>query len=660
MNITAFVELHCFRPTALKSVQRQTHIALVGSPNCGKSTVFNALTGLRQKIANFPGVTVEPAIGTYTLSDEPASEFLHPTSSTSSTPAPRTVTLIDLPGVYSLLPKTPDEELTLNVLNGTHASIPKPDAVVFVIEGTNIEKSLFLFAQIARLGVPTLSAVTMIDAIKAGGGALDDIELERQLGVPVIGIVGHKGVGIDLLREAIEACDFREPLLADNEMLTQHATIEEQHTWAREVARLVARLPETDAFTRRLDAVLLHPVAGPLVFLLVMMLFFQSIFTWATPLMDGIEASIDGLRELVEAGVPAGVVQSFLSKGVIAGVGSVLVFLPQIVILTLFISLLEDFGYLSRAAFLVDRIMGVFGLQGRSFVPLLGSFACAIPGIMSARIIPSRKDRMTTILIAPLMTCSARLPVYVLLISAFVPATFVGGVLSVQGLVLMGLYAVAAISGLMIAKLFGSTFFKGSTLPFLMELPPYRFPAWRNVWITAYNRARAFLTSAGTTILLLSMILWALGEFPHTTPPEGSSTLQAQQVQLEHSALGMIGKTIQPVFAPLGFDWKVTVGVLGSFAAREVFVSVMGQVYSTDVAESNETLRAVLQRSISLPVALSILAFYVYALQCMSTIAIMKRETGSWKYPAFAFAYTMLLAYGASLAVYRVSLWMVG
>jgi ferrous iron transport protein B len=625
-------------------------IALVGSPNCGKSTIFNALTGLRQKIANFPGVTVEPKTGRYALSDE------------------LSVTLIDLPGVYSAIPKTPDEELTMAVLRGEHPRIAKPDAVLFVIEGTNIEKSLFLYAQMANLAIPTLAVVTMIDAIKASGGALDDIELERQLGVPVIGVVGHKGVGLDELKDAIETGEtdgFALPLLADNHVFTERVpserkTIEQHHEWARDVAVMVAHIPESDTISRRLDALLLHPVAGPATFLAVMVLFFQSIFTWATPVMDGIEGGFNWLQTAVETFVPAtllgGVAQSFLTKGVIAGVGSVVVFLPQIVIITLFITLLEDFGYLSRAAFLIDRVMGVFGLQGRSFVPLLGSFACAIPGIMSARIIPSEKDRITTILVAPLMTCSARLPVYVLLIAAFVPNRLVAGVLSLQGLVLMGLYFLAAVSGLVIAKLFRSSLFKGSKLPFLMELPPYRFPAWRNVALTVLNRVKAFLVSAGTTILFLSIIIWALGEFPRTTAPEGSSKLEAEKVQLENSALGFIGKTIQPVFAPIGFDWKITVGALGSFAARELFVSVMGQVYSTDISDSDETLRSVLQRSISLPAALSILAFYVYALQCMSTIAVMKRETGSWKYPTFAFAYTLVLAYAAAALTYHIAL----
>lgn len=613
--------------------------ALVGTPNCGKSTIFNALTGMRQKVGNFPGVTVEPKSGDVHI-DKIATR------------------LFDLPGMYSLTPKTPDEALSVAVLYGEHDALPKPDAVVFVMEGTNLEKSLFLYAQFAALNIPTLVAVTMIDGIKASGGVFDDIAMEQALGVPVIGIVGHKGIGLEELREHIALKGFSSPKAAENHIPVGEG-IEAQYEWARALAGEVAHTPELDSLTTKLDAVFLHPVAGPMVFLLVMLLFFQSIFAWATPVMDAIEAGFGSLQNLVDATLPAGIAQDLLSRGVIAGVGAVVVFLPQILILTLFITLLEDFGYLARAAFMVDRVMGVFGLQGRSFIPLLSSFACAIPGIMSARIIASEKDRLTTILVTPLMTCSARLPVYVLLITAFVPSTMLGGFLSLQGLVLMGLYFLGGLSGLLVAKVFKGTMFQGTKLPFLMELPPYRFPTWRSVFLTLFHRTKQFLTSAGTTILVLSIILWALGEFPKHQAPPAASPIQVASLQLEHSALGTIGKTLEPIFAPIGFDWKVTIGVLGSFAAREVFVSVMGQVYSVDVSESDENLRTVLRSAISLPTALSILVFYVYALQCMSTIAVMKRETGSWKYPALAFGYTLLLAYSASLLVFHGarSLW---
>ncbi|MCU0427099.1 MAG: ferrous iron transporter B [Candidatus Kapabacteria bacterium] len=610
-------------------------VALVGAPNCGKSTIFNALTGLRQKVGNFPGVTVEPKSGDAHID--------------------KTITrLIDLPGLYSFTPKTPDEALSVAVLSGDHERLPRPDAVVFVMEGTNLEKSLFLYAQFAALNLPTVVVVTMIDSIKASGGVFDDIAMEQALNVPVIGIVGHRGIGLEELREHLALRGFTRPEASQNHV-PHDAAIENQHEWARNLASDVARVPETDSLTLNLDALFLHPVLGPLIFLAVMLLFFQSVFTWATPVMDSIDAGFAWLQSIVDTALPAGIVQDFLSRGVIAGVGAVIVFLPQILILTLFITLLEDFGYLARGAFLVDRMMGVFGLQGRSFIPLLSSFACAIPGMMSARIISSEKDRLTTILIAPLMTCSARLPVYVLLITAFVPATLLGGVLSLQGLVLMGLYALGAISGLVVGKVFKSTIFQGSKLPFLMELPPYRFPTWRSVFLTLFHRTKQFLTSAGTTILVLSVIIWALGAFPRTTAQAGASATEAAAVQLEHSVLGTLGKAIEPMFAPIGFDWKITIGVLGSFAAREVFVSVMGQVYSVDVSESDETLRTVLKSAISLPTALSILVFYVYALQCMSTLAVMKRETGSWKYPALAFAYTLVLAYSSSLLVFHLA-----
>lgn len=615
------------------ALSEQPLVAFVGNPNCGKSTIFNALTGLKQKIGNFPGVTVEPKVGTVTAGG-------------------RTVRVIDLPGIYSLSPKTPDEEMTARVLQQGYKGMEKPEAVLFVIEGTNLEKGLFLYSQFARLGLPTIVVVTMIDAVKRSGGVLDDIALEHALGVPVLTLVGHKGIGLDEVRDELARCDnFTLPR-------TDHLPgddIEERYTWARSLAADIARIPEEDTLTKKIDSVVLHPIWGPLIFLGVMLLFFQSIFTWATPLMDLIDTGFAFAQGAVESAVPEGLLQNFLSNGVLAGVGSVVVFLPQILILYLFITILEDFGYLARAAFMVDRTMGLFGLQGRAFIPLLGSFACAIPGIMSARIIPSERDRLTTILIAPIMTCSARLPVYVLLITAFVPALQLFGVINLQGVVLFGLYAVAALSGLLVAKLLKSTVFRGSKLPFLMELPPYRFPSAKSVAMTMVNRAKIFLKSAGTIILVFSIALWALSEFPRADVPAGTPELEAQRIQLEESALGQVGRTVQPIFAPMGFDWKVTIGILGSFAAREVFVSVMGQVYSADVSESDARLRDVLHDVIPLPVALAILAFYVYALQCVSTIAVMKRETGSWKWPAFAFGYMFALAYISALATYYIA-----
>ncbi len=609
-------------------------IAFVGTPNSGKSTLFNVLTGLRQKVGNFPGVTVEAGIGNITIN---GSNFR----------------LIDLPGTYSLSPKSRDEELTLAVLEGRDHTLPKPNTVVFIIDGTNIEKGLFLFSHFAELGLPTIVVVTMIDAIKAQGGALDDITLERELGVPVLSVVGHKGIGVDELTDQFtRLSEFSIPKKWSESPNSHH----ERYAAARELAHRVINISYKDRRSELLDKIFLHPILGPVVFLVVMALFFQSIFTWAKPLMDGIDGSFGFLQEIIGNSLPEGLLRSFITKGLIGGVGSVLIFLPQILLLNLFIVILEDCGYLSRAAFLVDRVMGVFGLQGRSFIPLLGSFACAIPGIMSARIIPSEKERMATMLVAPLMTCSARLPVYALLISAFVPAQLIGGVFSLQGMVLGGLYVLAAVSGLLIAGVFKRTMFRGSKLPFLIEFPPYRMPSLKSLFVTVWNRSREFLRTAGGIILVLSVILWALTEFPRTDIPTGTTEIEASRMQLENSFAGILGKGIQPIFAPLGFDWKLTIGVIGSFAAREVFISVMGQLYSADVSVSDAPLREILSHAIGLPTALAVLAFYVYALQCISTLAVLKRETGSWKWAGFAFGYTFILAYGLSFLVYRIAL----
>jgi ferrous iron transport protein B len=372
--------------------------------------------------------------------------------------------------------------------------------------------------------------------------------------------------------------------------------------------------------------------------------------------MDLIETLFGNMQEQVAYVLPQGIIADFISRGLIAGVGSVIVFLPQILLLNIIIVILEDCGYLARAAFLVDRFMGIFGLQGRSFIPLLGSFACAIPGIMSARIIPSHRERMATMLIAPLMTCSARLPVYTLLISAFIPTTLIWGFFSLQAAVLAGLYIIAALVGLFIALIMKKTVFKGDITPFLIEFPPYRMPSLKSLLVTVYDRSKDFLTSAGTVIVTLSIILWFLSAFPRVDFPPETSTIVQQQMQLEQSYAGSLGKVIEPLFAPLGFDWKLTIGIIGSFAAREVFVTVMGQLYATDTSLGDESLRQILYNSIPLASALSVLAFYVFALQCISTMAILKRETGSWKWPAFAFAYTFVLAYMFAFATYRITL----
>ncbi len=608
------------------------YIAFVGTPNCGKTTLFNALTGLHQKVGNFPGVTVEPTIGT-----------IHEHSSVRY--------IVDLPGVYSLLPKSADEQLTFDVLKGHNKEIPHPHKIVIVLDGSSLEKSLFLFSFCAELKIPAIAVVTMIDEIKARRGILDDILLERYLGIPVIPVVGQKGIGLEELRGSLfNEIEFALP----NAIVRKDADITERHKRIREIFDEVITI-QTDKVSEKLDKVFLHPILGPLVFILVLGLFFQSIFSWAEPLMNGLETTFSAMQNFVRGTMSESLLRDFITDALIAGVGSVLVFIPQILLLNVIIVFLEDCGYLSRAAFLIDRLMGIFGLQGRSFIPLLGSFACAIPGIMSARIIPSEKDRMATMLVAPLMTCSARLPVYALLIGVCIPPITIAGFLNIQALVLAGLYIIAACTGLLLALLFKKTLFRGATLPFLMEFPPYRIPSMKSLSIIVWNRSKEFLKNAGTVILVFSVILWALTEFPKADIPVGTSPLEAQRIQLEQSYAGTMGKTLQPVFAPIGFDWKTTIGVVGSFAAREVFVSVMGQLYSTDVSESDMQLREILQKTLPFATCLSILMFYVYALQCISTIAVLKRETGSWKWPAFAFAYTFVLAYSMAFVVYKVA-----
>lgn len=606
-------------------------VAVVGVPNVGKSTLFNELTGLQQRVGNFPGVTVEPMVGT--LRD-------------GST----TLSLIDLPGIYGLTAASEDEQLSIDVLRGTHPSIPRPDVIVHVMSADHPSKCFALFAELSTLGVPMLVVATMVDAVKARGGVFDDITLHHRLGVPVLPVVGTKGLGIGELRDALMSNAAVVPTSVD----VGTASVEDRAAWARIVLDEVVVRGRTDAATTWLDRIVLHPVGGPLVFIVVMALFFQSIFSWAQPLMDGIDSMMALISDIAAQWISNDLLRSFVVKGLLGGVGSILVFLPQIIILNVLVTILEECGYLARAAFLVDRAMGVFGLQGRSFIPLLGSFACAIPGIMSARIIPSYRDRMATIMATPLMTCSARLPVYTLLISSVVPAATVLGGFSLQAAVMAGLYAIGALSGLLVALVLKRTLFRGAVVPFMIEFPPYRVPSLKSISVTMVNRTRDFVATAGTVILAFSIALWILTELPRTQPDPSMTELQQQQYQLDNSYAADLGRTIQPIFAPLGFDWRITLGVLSSYAARETFVSAMGQIYAADVAESDAPLREVLQERIPLRTGLSILAFYVFALQCISTMAIMKRETGSWKWPTLAFGITFAMAYVASLIVYNV------
>ncbi|MCS7302461.1 MAG: ferrous iron transporter B [Candidatus Kapabacteria bacterium] len=611
------------------------HVAVVGVPNSGKTTLYNALTGLRKKVANYPGVTVEPSIGAVRGVDS-------------------SVVLVDLPGIYSLSPKSVDESVTRAVLGGTASSLPPIKGILLVLDATNLERGLFLFSQLAELGKPMVVALTMVDEIKRRGSILDDILLESLLGVDVYPIVGTKGLGIERLRNALATVtQWRVPSVP----LVPGVSVAERVAWARGIVAQVLRKDAVDERTERIDQIALHPIWGTLLFVLIMGIIFQSIFTWSAPMMDWIDYAFNQLRTwMVGDTLVPPLWIDFLANGVIAGVGSVLVFAPQIFVLMLLVTFLEDSGYLARATFLVDRLLGIFGLQGRSFIPLLSSYACAIPGILSARIIPSHAERMATILVAPLMTCSARLPVYTLLIGAFVPSVMVGGLISLQALVLAALYVGAGVIGLVIAWLLRKTVFVGEQATFFIEFPPYRMPYWRNLLTRAFLRMQDFIQTAGTVILAISIVLWALGAFPRLQPQPTMEPQQYRRAQLEQSYAAQLGKVIAPLFAPMHFDWRITLGIIGSFAAREVFVSVMGQLVSgTDDDPSNAHLRQALQQSMDPAVAFAVIAFYMFALQCMSTIAVLRRETGSWGWAAFAFLYMLALAYVAAAGTYNIA-----
>jgi ferrous iron transport protein B len=511
---------------------------------------------------------------------------------------------------------------------------------------------------VLRLGKPVCVALTMVDELRARGGKIDVALLEAALGVPVVGVVGHRGLGLGDLKRLLVHPDrwSRPPLLPPAEP-------RERDAWLASVlARVLVTRPGPSRATEAIDRIVLHPVAGTLLFATVMVLFFQLIFAWATPAMDAIDAGVGAAGATLRGALPPGLATDFLVDGVISGVGSVIVFLPQIVLLFTLLHLLEDLGYMARAAFVVDRLMGRIGLEGRAFVALLSSYACAVPGIMATRTIPSPRQRLVTILVSPLMTCSARLPVYALLIGAFVPATTVAGFLGLQGLVLLGLYLLGATAALAVASLLSRTVGRGDVLPFYLELPPYRVPPLRLLASQVWGAARAFLRRAGTIILLVSIVLWVLLTFPRTPAPVGVPPAEAARTALEQSAAGRMGHALEPAIAPLGFDWKIGVGLVASLAAREVIVATLAQIYATEgdeTASLRDAIRADRDPGSGRPVfapatVASLLVFFVFALQCTSTLATMWRETNSWRWPAFAFGYLLALAYGASFLTHRV------
>ncbi len=619
-------------------------IALVGSPNCGKTTLFNKLTGLRQHVAGYPGVTIEHVTGDVDLGD----------------PEKR-VELLDLPGTYSLSPISLDEQVALQALRG-ELDIPAPDGVIVVADATSLERSLPFVGEVLRQGLPSLLVVTMVDELKARGGALKLDLLARQLGVKAIGVVGNQGLGMDDLRDAL--------MQVENWKCASKDTIPESEldrfVWSDELLKRALVKPDPNrGITDAVDKVVLHRVAGLVLFLVVMFLFFQVIFTVAAPLQEMLEGLVLSLGSVVGDAMSEGLLRSLIVDGIIAGVGGVVVFVPQIALLLLMISLLEGSGYMARAAFLIDRVMGWAGLEGRCFVALLSSYACAIPGIMATRSVPDNRSRLATIMVAPLMTCSARLPVYGLLIGAFVPATTVWGVFSLQGLTLFGLYLLGSLSALLAAVIFKRGALRGQTYPFYMELPPYRMPTVQVVGNYVWTGVKAFMRKAGTVILVSSVVLWALLSFPQVEPPADLDEGAARAYQIEHSAAASVGKAMEPVIKPLGFDWRIGVGLVASLAAREVIVATLAQLYAfTGDEEDLEGLGDRIRKAkgpdgapaYTLAVALSLLVFFVYALQCISTLAVMRRETGSWKWPAVAFTYMLVLAWGMSFLTYRAAL----
>jgi ferrous iron transport protein B len=711
---------------------REHVVAVIGNPNTGKTTLFNALTGLTQHTGNYPGVTVESALGEFRVDEH----RFH---------------AVDLPGSYSLAPRAPDEMIAVRVLLGRGEGVVRPDVILCVLDASHLDRNLYLLTQVIELGVPVVVALTMMDVAARQLTTIDVAALERCLGVPVVPVHATRRSGLQQLKRALLGAlkDGRAPrrhvqfpqpferevdglqsllnergngsapprflverLLVDaggfveDELSTEYGStvrdstraarlrlaqggmpvpqveVEARYRWIGEVVGAHVRHAAVtkDVWTDRIDAVVTHRMWGTLIFLVAMALTFQAIFAWAVPVMDAIDSAFQSLSLGVGALLAAGPLRSLVLDGVIGGAGAVVVFVPQIAILFALITVLEDSGYMARAAFLMDKVMASFGLSGRSFIPLLSSFACAVPGIMAARAIENRRDRITTILIAPLMSCSARLPVYVLFISAFIPASTVFGFVGLQGLTLFGLYLVGLIVAPPMALLFKRTALRGPAVPLLLELPPYKVPSWRVVFFRMYDRSWAFIRRAGTVILATAIVIWALSYYPHpeeiTHKYEGlraQATTEAERTRLDTeeageylrtSYLGRAGHAIEPLVEPLGWDWKIGMAAIASFPAREVVIAALGTIYnlgggaSEDSVELRDTMRAQRRadgRPVYTPVvALSVMVFFALCCQCAATLATMRRETGTWVYPAITFVYMTTLAYVCSLCVYQI------
>jgi len=601
-------------------------VAVVGNPNAGKSALFNALTGARQKVGNYPGVTVERHVGKANL------------------PSGRPIELIDLPGTYSLAASSPDEAVTRDVLLGRQAGERLPEAIVIVVDASNLDNHLRFAFQLIALGRPTVVALNMIDLAKRDGLELDASRLAKELGVPVIETVAVRKRGLQALLEALEGqLDHQRAVPGDALPPSEPIDL---HRRAREIAEsAIIRETPVRRITHRLDSVLLHPVAGPVLLAAIMFVMFQAVFAWSAVPADALEAAVVAGGNWIGGVLPDGALRSLVVDGIFAGVGAVIVFLPQILILFLFILILESSGYMVRAAFIMDRLMSSAGLSGRSFIPLLSSFACAVPGIMATRTIDNEKDRLTTILVAPLMTCSARLPVYALIIAAFIPARDALPGIGLQGLVLFVLYLSGILAAFVAALVIRRTKVRGSGGLFMMELPKYQMPLLKDVAIGLWQRAMIFLKRAGTIILGTTIILWALASYPQAGPGEKQS---------EVSIAGKIGSAIEVIVKPIGFNHDIALALLPTMAAREVAVSAIGTVYALDAEEEDQlqTLEQRLAGQWSLATALAFLAWFVFAPQCISTIAITRRETNSWRWPGFMVGYLFALAYLAAGITY--------
>lgn len=647
------------QPESDVDLDRPLTIAVAGNPNAGKTSLFNALTGLRQKVANYPGVTVESKSGQWTLSPE--------------LPAAR---LIDLPGLYSLDTTSLDEEIARDILLGCAAAIEKPDAIVVVVDATNLVRNLYLATQLIETGQPIVVALTMFDLAERSKLKIDVEKLSAGLGIAVVPVVAKRHRGVEDLAQAVvatvkrgalhPACGF-EFTKSDSQrrthLIRRYALIERIVSDA-----VVATNEGKPGRSERIDRVVTHRVLGPLILLLVMLMVFQAIFSWANLPMNLIDHLFGALAETVRAHFPAGVFTDLLTDGIIAGVGGVLAFLPQILLLFLFISILEDSGYMARAAFLMDRLMRAVGLHGKAFVPLLSSFACAVPGIMATRTIENPKDRIATIMIAPFMSCSARLPVYTLMIAAFFSGQKVLGVISLGAVVILGMYLLGIAVAIIVAWILKHTILNAPAPPFVMELPPYRLPNFGNVAHALFTRSSVFIKRAGTVILAISILLWALVAFPRAESPSPSTVgtvavSDTASAQIQNSFAGRAGRVIEPLIAPLGFDWKIGIGLISSFAARETIISTLSIVYNVGADGENKSSSLVdalrnAKRADGSPVwtpltGLSLMIFFLLACQCMSTVAIVRRETNSWRWPLFMVGYMLVLAYVASLVAYQ-------